>query len=78
MLELRFLEAVEATIQHVAAHPASGSLRYSGALDLMQLRFWPVRHFPYLVFYVDRTDAVDIWRVLHAHRNIPAWLIPAE
>ncbi|HEU0276426.1 MAG TPA: type II toxin-antitoxin system RelE/ParE family toxin [Rhodanobacteraceae bacterium] len=77
-LELRFLTALEAAIQHVAAYPASGSLRYGGALDLTQLRFWPVKHFAYLVFYTEREAAVDVWRVLHAHRDIPAWLTRSE
>ena len=25
----------------------------------------PVDRFPYLVFYVERVDHVDVWRVLH-------------
>jgi toxin ParE1/3/4 len=24
------------------------------------------------VFYVEREDHIDVWRVLHAQRNIPA------
>jgi toxin ParE1/3/4 len=29
---------------------------------------------PYLIFYIDRDDHVDVWRVLHAQRDIPARL----
>ena len=38
------------------------------------LRSWPLRGYPYLVFYVERDDHVDVWRLLHAERDIPAWL----
>jgi toxin ParE1/3/4 len=30
--------------------------------------------FPYLAFYVERDDCIEVWRVLHAQRDIPAWL----
>ena len=30
--------------------------------------------FPYLVSYVEREADIDVWRVLHAARDIPAWL----
>jgi toxin ParE1/3/4 len=26
------------------------------------------------VFYIERGDHIDIWRVIHAHRDIPAWM----
>ena len=32
------------------------------------------RGFPYLVFYVERGADIDVWRVLHGARDIPAWL----
>ncbi|ENO88947.1 plasmid stabilization system [Thauera aminoaromatica S2] len=30
--------------------------------------------YPYLVFYVERADHIDVWRVLHGERDIPAWM----
>jgi toxin ParE1/3/4 len=30
--------------------------------------------YPYLLFYVERQDHIDVWRVLHSQRDIPAWL----
>ncbi|MCY3505287.1 MAG: type II toxin-antitoxin system RelE/ParE family toxin, partial [Chloroflexi bacterium] len=33
-----------------------------------------VTGFPYMVFYVEREADVDVWRVLHAARDIPEWL----
>ncbi len=73
-LELRFIDALEAAIRQVATHPAIGSPRYASDLKSHNLRFWPVRRFPYLIFYVEREDHVDVWRVLHGQRDIPAWL----
>lgn len=43
-------------------------------LNLPGLRAWPLTRYPYLVFYVERSDHVDVWRVLHAQRDIPAWM----
>lgn len=73
-LELRFIDALEAALRHVAAHPGTGSPRYATELNSPGLRFWPVKRFPYLIFYVEGADHVDVWRVLHKHRDIPAWL----
>jgi toxin ParE1/3/4 len=73
-LAVKWTEAIEAALRHIGTHPATGSIRYSAQLKLAGLRFWPVMRFPYLVFYVERADCVDVWRVLHAKRDIPAWL----
>ena len=59
---------------HIARQPASGSPRYAHELNLPGLRFWPLTRFPYLVFYFERDDCVDVWRVLHGQRDIPAWM----
>ena len=69
-----FVDAIEQAFHHMADHPASGSPRYSRELDLPGPRSWGVRGFPYLVFYVERVTEIDVWRVLHAARDIPAWL----
>ena len=70
----RFLAALETGIGHVSRHPASGSLRHAAALKLEGLRFWPVNGFPYLIFYIEHETQVDVWRVLHAQRDVPAWM----
>ncbi len=59
---------------HIARHPGTGSLRYAHELDLAGLRFWPLRRYPYLVFYFPQPDHIDVWRVLHGARDLPAWL----
>lgn len=71
---LRFIDAVEAAFAHLAAQPASGSLRYAYELELPGLRAWPVRGFPWLIFYIDTARQVDVWRLLHGKRDIPAWM----
>lgn len=74
VLTTRCAQAVTAALGHIGRYPASGSQRYAGVLDLPGLRFWPVKGFPHLVFYVERAKQVDVWRVLHGHRDIPAWV----
>lgn len=68
-----FVDALEAAFAHLAAQPASGSLRYAYELDLPGLRVWPLRRYPWLIFYRDTPESVDVWRVLHGARDIPAW-----
>ena len=71
---LGFIDALEQAYAHIGRHPAAGSPRYAVDLNMPGLRFWGLRHYPHLVFYVERKDHVDVWRVLHDQRNIPDWL----
>lgn len=75
---LGFIDALEQAFRHIARHPATGSPRYGHELDLPGLRSWPLKRYPYLVFYVERDDHVDVWRVLHGQRDIPAWMRAPE
>jgi len=52
----------------------ASSPRYAHALDLPGLRCWPLTRYPYLVFYLQQQDHIDVWRVLHSARDVPAWL----
>ncbi len=70
-LEIRFIDALHAAVTRIAANPGVGSPRYAAALAIPGLRFWRLTRFPYLIFYVEREDQVDIWRVLHEQRDIP-------
>ncbi len=72
------IDALEQAYTHISRHPASGSPRYAHELNLPGLRSWPLTRYPYLVFYVERSDHVDVWRVLHGHRDIPAWMQEQE
>lgn len=71
---LQFIDALEAAYRHLSEHPASGSLRYAYELDLPSLRMWPLQGFPWLIFYRDTGQQVDVWRVLHGNRDIPTWM----
>ncbi|MER9330482.1 type II toxin-antitoxin system RelE/ParE family toxin [Mesorhizobium sp. M0488] len=71
---LGYIEELQNAYELIASHPASGSLRYGYELGLPGLRSVQVRRYPYLIFYLERTDHIDVWRVLHAKMNIPAWL----
>lgn len=69
-----FLTALEQAIRHIQRHPATGSLSYAHTLDIPGLRFWPLKRFPHQVFYVEQPDHIDVWRILHGQRDLPAWL----
>ena len=69
---LNFIDALEHAYAHIARHPATGSPRYAHELNLPGLRVWPLAHYPHLVFYVERPEHIDVWRVLHGQRDIPA------
>ena len=73
-LALGFVDEIEKAYAHIARHPASGSPRYAHQLGLADLRFWPLGRYPYLVFYVECDKHIDVWRVLHEQRDIPAWM----
>ena len=71
---LGFINATESDFRAIARHPAVGSPRYAHELDLPGLRTRSLRRYSYLVFYVEQNHHIDVWRVLHAHRDIPAWM----
>ncbi len=77
-LATRFVDVLEAELSHLSRHPLTGSLRYAYELNIPALRSWPLEAFPYIVFYIDRAEFVGVWRVLHARRDIPAWLAPPD
>ncbi len=75
---LKFIDALEKALGDIERHPAIGSTRYAMELNLPGLRCWQIKGYPHLVFYIEREDYVDVWRVLHGSRDIPVWLQPAE
>ncbi len=77
-LATRWAQALAVALRHIGSHSTSGSQRYVDMLGMPGLRFWRVRRSPYLVFYVERATQVDVWRVLHDHRDIPAWLLEGK
>jgi toxin ParE1/3/4 len=71
---LGFVDALERAYRHIGRHPESGSARYGAELKLPTLRSWPLKRFPYIVFYVEGMETIDVWRVLHGARDIPDWM----
>ncbi|MDA5339567.1 type II toxin-antitoxin system RelE/ParE family toxin [Stenotrophomonas maltophilia] len=79
VLGRRFLAELEATLQRIAVFPGSGSTRHADlAAQLpvplpLPLRFMLVPGFErYLVYYLDRSDRVDIMRVWCVDRGLDA------
>lgn len=72
---LGFIEALAQAYVHIGRHPATGSPRYAHELELPGLRSWPLTRYPHLVFYIERSDHIDVWRVLQGQRDIPVWLL---
>jgi toxin ParE1/3/4 len=70
----RFQEAVVQALDHIQRHPGTGSMRYALADVKPPLRFWPLNHFPYAVFYLARSEHIDVVRVLHQSADIPQHL----
>ena len=71
---LGFIEALEQAYAHISKRAATGSPRYAHELNLPGLRFWALTRYPYLVFYVELEQHIDVWRVLHGRRDVPAWM----
>ncbi|WOS66163.1 type II toxin-antitoxin system RelE/ParE family toxin [Sinorhizobium fredii] len=71
---LGFIDALQEAYSLIAGHSESGSLRYAYELGLPDLRTVSLKRYPYLVFYRDQPGYVEVWRVLHAKRDIPQWM----
>ena len=69
-----FVDELEKAYRHIARHPSSGSPRYAHQLGLADLRFWRLGRYPHLVFYVERDEHNEVWRVLQEKRDIPSWM----
>ena len=72
------LGALQANIlaarRHIEQQPATGSKRYQSRKKGEVLRFWLLDQFPYAIFYFDRTDYIDLVRMLHQSSDIPQHL----
>jgi toxin ParE1/3/4 len=75
---LDFIDAVERAVKRIRRSPHVGSLRFAYELAIPDLRAWQVQRYPYVVFYVVTDEEVDVWRMLHTRRDVPATLEPPE
>jgi len=69
-----FITAYDEAVAHISNFPGTGSRRYSQPVGPLELRFWLLTRFPYAVFYIERDSHIDIVRVLHQSRDLPAEL----
>jgi toxin ParE1/3/4 len=65
---------LEQAYMHIRQYPASGSTRYAHELNLPAVRVWACKKYLYLIFYVEYPNQIEVWRVLHGSRDIPASL----
>ena len=71
---LAFVEHLEQANQRISNDPAIYSPRWGAELNLPGLRSLRLSKFPCVIFYIEQADCIDVWRVLHAQRDIPAFL----
>ena len=69
-----FAVAAQEAFRHISRFPGSGSQRIASAVPLDGLRSWPVKGFPFLIFYKEESLTIDVYRILHTARDIPASL----
>ena len=74
----RLVDVLERDLGKLARQPHFGSLRFAYELGIPDLRAWPVQGFPFVVFYVEQDQRLDVWRVLKERRDIPASLAPPQ
>lgn len=76
-LEVGFLEVLEAALELIASHPASGSTRHAWLFPELPvpLRFHSLRRFQrILVYYMALPDRVEVVRIWDAARGLDALL----
>ena len=71
---LGFIDALERVYAVIGAAPATGSPRWAHELNLPGLRSYRLKGYPWLVFYIEQSEHIDVWRILHSKRDIPAWM----
>lgn len=73
-----FVDALEKAYHHISLYPDTGSTRYAQELKLPRLRAWPLNRYPYLIFYIEQAEHIDVWRGLHKLNDVPAWMQDEE
>lgn len=68
------VDELQKAVRHIERYPGTGSPRYAHELDIPRLRFWPLKRFPYALFYIEHADHLDVIRFVHMSRDIPVVL----
>ena len=67
----RFIDAFDASVAMLAQFPQMGVVRNFSNPALANLRMWFVQGFQkYLIFYMVREDAIEVFRLLHSSRDL--------
>ena len=69
-----FVAALRSALIAIAEQPGEGSPRLGLLLQRPGLRSWPLARYPYLVFYVELEDRIEVQRVLHGRRDAASLL----
>lgn len=69
---VRFLEAIDRTVEGLAGQPLKGRLRRFRGSDLKSIRSWRVDDFEnYLIFYRATKDRLEVLRIKHGAMDFP-------
>lgn len=72
-LARRYFTAAQNTLERLAQMPELGAVYGFERTELADVRVWPVREFGnHLVFYRPVPGGIEVVRVLHGARDIPA------
>lgn len=72
----RFLDALETALPDIGKAPGTGSTRLREIVPSEKARTRDIARFPYVIIYDDLPDGVNVLRILHMSRDIPASLRP--
>ncbi|MBI5363670.1 MAG: type II toxin-antitoxin system RelE/ParE family toxin [Planctomycetes bacterium] len=71
----RLVDAIEAAIRFLLDNPRAGAPRSFRAPRARGVRSWAPRRFPnHLIFYRPTDKGLEILRILHGARDLPAFL----
>ncbi len=73
-LVVDFLHDFERAVAHISRFPDAGSPKYGFEASTAGIRFWPMKKFPFLIFYIETENQIDVWRVMHGNMDIAAEL----
>jgi len=74
----RLVDALRECFGQISQWPAIGSSQWGQVVGIADLRSVAVTGFPYVVFYVERDDCVQVWRILHQRRDLEPLLLAYE
>lgn len=69
-----FLNDFENAVAFISRFPAAGSPKYGDEHSMAGVRFWQLKKFPFIIFYIETEHQIDVWRVMHGNMDITAEL----